>query len=309
MPDSSNHHVWQALSQYALKNPKVTPIRHNENITCRVEDNGHTYVLRIHRPVEGVTFHLLHSEYSPAELMCGELDLLLHLARSAPFPLQTPVPTKSGQKICVLPDNTPACLLTWVNGEPLTQDISPENARALGKLAAQLHRAADGFSGIRPSYSPDLLQRIAPEFLRAKISDSQMQICLNALEAIRLIMTELQRIPTANTLIHADLGLGNILVTPDGFAPIDFSLSGYGSRAQECGMLATNFNDASVQKAIFDSYAQESGVSLDARHLDGFFALSVLLFIASQHTRYENEEWFAQSMSRWCGGCLARVIG
>lgn len=122
-------------------------------------------------------------------------------------------------------------------------------------------------------------------------------------------MTELQRIPSANTLIHADLGLGSLLITPGGFAPIDFSLSGYGGRAQECGMLATNFNDVSVRQAIFDSYAQESGFSLDAHHLDGFFALAVLLFIASQHTRYENEEWFAKSMSRCCNGCLARAIG
>ncbi len=129
MPDFPNSHIQQALSQYALKNPAVTPIRHNENITCRADDNGHTYVLRIRRPIAGASFHLLYSGYKPAELMCGELDLLLHLARSAPFPLQTPVPTKNGQKICVLSDNTPACLLTWINGEPLTQSISLENVR------------------------------------------------------------------------------------------------------------------------------------------------------------------------------------
>lgn len=301
--------VREALSYYHLTNPEVSFIRHSENLTCRIVDGQQAFALRIHSPTEGFSLKIFGNQATACQLMRGETELLLHLHNKATFPVQVPWLTISGDSFCVLADGSPACLLHWINGTVLQAEDGGPYASALGDLAARIHQAAEGFSGTRLSYSHDLVQAMQHELALAgqakHLTVRQAALCRSALDEVDAVMTALDRVPQAKGLIHADLGFSNILHTPDGLAPIDFSLAGYGYKVQECGMLASNYGSSEQRKAVCDGYTATSGTQIDPHHIDVFLAVSILLFIASQHERYHQEEWFGQAMDRWCDTCFA----
>lgn len=226
--------VLEALQYYSFENPVVSFIRHNENITCRITAEGTDYVLRIHAPVDGFSLKLF--EHGAAEnLISGEIALLLHLSKTAPFPVQKPVKNRLGEYMTVLSDGTPAELLQWIDGKTLLGEDIAQCAGELGALAAQINSAAEDFAGERISYSYDLVRRMRAQFMaaeeKAHLTKAQVLVCDEVLAEIERIMDELDGQPKSKCLIHADLSTENILRTPSGLAPIDFSLSGFGYRA------------------------------------------------------------------------------
>lgn len=294
--------VQEALQYYPFGNPGISFIRHNENITCKVTADGADYVLRIHAPVEGFSLKLF--EHGAAkDLISGEIALLRHLSQTAPFPVQNPVKNRLGEYITVLSDGTPAELLRWLDGKTLSEEDIAQCAGELGVLAAQINSAAEGFVGERISYSYDLVRRMKAELMaaeeKAHLTKEQGFVCGGVLAEIERIMAELDEQPKSKCLIHADLSTDNILRTPSGLAPIDFSLSGFGYRAQECGMLAFNYEHEEEQEAVRTAYEAASGITIAPHHMKAFGIFSILAFIAAQHDRYWTEEWFRKSMERW----------
>ncbi len=124
-------------------------------------------------------------------------------------------------------------------------------------------------------------------------------MCRNLLDQIGDIMTVLDARPGTKCLIHADLSEGNLIKTGAGLAPVDFSLSGYGYRAQECGMLAFGFQEEKEREAVRLSYERASGIPIEKRHMNAFGIFSILLFVTLQHDRHWEQEWFQNSMIRW----------
>ncbi|MDW7656903.1 MAG: phosphotransferase [Bacillota bacterium] len=305
--------VREAMAYYDLANPHTEMIRQNENLTCRIIDGNNAYALRIRCPAQGFSLKIFGDQATAYQLMRGETDLLLHLSRTGSFPLQTPVLTKGGDPVCILSDGSPACLLHWLEGETLKAEDGNRCAHALGVLAARIHKAAEGFSGTRLHYSQELIRAMQKEIdvalLASHLTARHASICRGALNEISAVMTCLDGDATSKGLIHADLGFNNVLCTPNGLAPIDFSLSGYGYKAQECGMIASNYSDTGQRQAVYDGYAEISGTVFDPHHTEAFFALSVLLFITSQHERFYRDEWFAPAMDRWCNTCFAPLNG
>lgn len=303
--------VQEALQFYPLKNPEFSFIRHNENITCKVTADNSSYVLRIHDPMEGFSLKLF--EQGPAEpLIRGEIELLLHLSKTAPFPVQKPVANKFGEYISILSCGVPAQLLQWIDGETLAGGDIAQYAEALGTLAAQIHSAAQGFAGERISYSYELVQRMKSELAAAKekshITQEEASVCRAVLTAIEHIMAELDKQPNSKCLIHADLSTENILKTSAGLAPIDFSLSGFGYRAQECGMLAFSYDGEAEREIVRTSYEKASGVEIKPQHMNAFGIFSILAFIAAQHDRYWTESWFQESMKNWTSTLFADLL-
>lgn len=292
----------EALRAYSFEKTEVSFIRHNENITCRAVADGNTYALRIHQPVEGFSLKLFW-QGKEKNLMRGETELLLHLTKTAPFPVQTPVKNRRGEYVTVLSDGTEAQLLSWIDGRTLTGEDLSSCAEELGKLAAQINAAARGFSGERISYSYGLVRRMKSEVMSAgtqgHLTQEEARICGGVLDEIERIMAQLDAQPDSKCLIHADLSTDNILKTPTGLAPIDFSLSGFGYRAQECGMLAYNYDNEKEREAVRASYEAASGVTIRPRHMKAFGIFSILAFIAAQHDRYWKEAWFREAMVRW----------
>ncbi len=71
--------VRRALQSYHFTDPEISFIRHNENITCRVTEDGERYVLRIRNPVEGFSLKLLGGRFS------GGADARRNRASAASF--------------------------------------------------------------------------------------------------------------------------------------------------------------------------------------------------------------------------------
>lgn len=312
--------VREALQAYPCGRVDLHFLRHNENITCRVTTRqGEVYVLRIQAPVPGFSLGL-YEEIPLADRMQGEAELLLHLSQTAPFPVQTPVKNHQGEYVTILSQGIPCEMLRWVHGEPLSQVVERgsahkdrgEYAKELGILAARLHEAAEGFSGTRLAYSHKLVERMGAELLKAceqtHISRDHWSVCRDVLEEVDHIMTELDQCPEAASLIHADLSFDNVLQTSSGLAPIDFSLSGFGYRAQECGMLAANYEDKDLQEQIRKSYEKTGKIAIKQHHMEAFLAFSILLFVTAQHNRFWREKWFQDSMQRWAGGLFDQVL-
>ncbi len=303
--------VEEALKNYDFEKTKISFIRHNENITCKVTADGNDYVLRIHSPMEGFSLKLFEHG-SSEKLIRGETELLLHLSKAALFPVQRPVKNKLGEYITFLSGEVPAQLLQWVEGKTLLgEDITPY-AGELGILAAQIHSASEGFAGERISYSYDLVCGMRSELAVAveknHLTQKQASVCGDVLTEIEHIMTELDRQPNSKSLIHADLGTENIIKTPLGLAPIDFSLSGFGYRAQECGMIAFNYENEEYREVFRTSYEEASGVEIKRHHMKAFGIFSILAFIATQHDRYWTELWFQDSIANWTGTLFVELL-
>ncbi|MDE6128577.1 MAG: phosphotransferase, partial [Lachnospiraceae bacterium] len=269
------------------------------------------YVLLIQAHMEGYSLKLF--EQGLAEpLIHSEIELLLHLSETAPFPVQKPVPNRFGEYISILSCGVPAELLQWVDGETLAGEDIAQYAEELGTLAAQINSAAQGFMGERISYSYSLVQRMKSEFAAAKekshITQEEASVCCAVLTAIEHIMAELDKQPNSKCLIHADLSTENILKTAEGLAPIDFSLSGFGYRAQECGMLAFSYDSEAEREIVRTSYEKASGVEIKRQHMNAFGVFSILAFIAAQHDRYFTESWFQESMKSWTSTLFADLL-
>ena len=309
MTDSDASLVREALAQYGLGTAQAQLLRHNENLTYRIDADAGRYVLRIRKPVPGFSLSTMDADATPLALAQSEAALLAHLSQRSELAVQTPRPTLAGTLTCVLSGGYSACLLSWLDG--VTPDKAQWETMAgdLGEMAARLHRACEGFGGARYRYSHRLISNLQTELTaaheRAHLSAGQLAVCLSALAAIDRIMTRLDGEPRSTALLHADLSPGNVVLMDGGtLAPIDFSLSGYGYRAQECGMLATQFRSRSACEELRLSYERVSGCRIRPEEQDAFAALSVLLFAAAQHNRFAGEAWFQTSLDAWCSGCF-----
>ena len=261
--------------------------------------------------MEGFSLSLLNSSFSDAELMEGEARLLLHLSKTADFPVQAPVLTKDGDLVCTLFGGAPAGLFQWVEGRALAQEEQDLYDLEMGRLSAKICSAAGGFGGKRLSYDRTLVRRMIGELQGAGefFTKEQTGQCVLALEEIDRVMTELDSRGNGLCCIHADLNSGNLLVTPQGLAPIDFSLSGYGYPQQECGMLCSHLNSETAKQQAVEGYEEISGMKIDRHVIDAFCSFSVLLFITCQYPRFLGEEWFQDCMKRWCSELFLPLCG
>ena len=291
--------IREALAAYGMAEAKTELIRHNENLTCKVEHQGSAYVLRIHCPVEGFSTALVAAEKDDRTLFQGETELLRHMAQNGFDGLQQPVANLQGDYVTQLHTGAPAMLLTWVEGRPLTQEEGSKYDKELGSLACRIYRATEGFKGERLAYDSDLTDRMIAEIRLAveqeHIAVAAGDICIRELEAAKAVQQRL----SATRVVHADLSLGNILLTYHGLIHIDFSMSGYGSLAQEVGMLLSCYQDDADIATVLEGVAL-AGETVDAADAELFLAYSVLLFICAQHNRFYAEEWFPEAIKRWC---------
>src|SRR5579863_5453428 len=94
----------QALKSYALHNPQITFLRHNENLTFHVSDHGQgaSYLLRLHFPLnENFKEPFKGMRQQPAAL-ASELLWLEALHRDTPLTVQQPVRNISGSLVTLI---------------------------------------------------------------------------------------------------------------------------------------------------------------------------------------------------------------
>lgn len=259
----------EALQTFGLTQAEF--IQQHENAVYRADNR---YLLRIHRATEG-----LHVDHAPA-LRQAELALLTHLA-DAGMNVQRPI----GE--ATLSDGTQATLLTWLEGHSLTNnELTEDVCRSLGRMVAQLHQAAAGF------HHPDIRRYDAVLYFHmADKLDSILghrEIPRAACEAVAARIGQ-----HADLAIHADLSPSNILLTPAGLAPIDFSLCGLGHPMLDLGILIASLSTPTQMKAVCKGYGIISQPELDAGFAAGLLGCFAL------HPDWPKESWFHERIDRW----------
>lgn len=301
--------VREALAQYALAVDRVELIRHNENRTYRVDGPQGSFLLRIHQPRAGYSLELL-SEPAPAGARVeAELKMLAALADSGVCTVQRPVLTAQGRLTGALQQGTPVSLLSWLPGETMErQSAGPQQMRALGEMVGGLHWALRAWPGAarmpRYRYDGALVDQISQR-LECLAAHGELEACYwsalrGALQTIKRRMEHLDAQAGSFGLVHADLSKSNLILWEGRVAPIDFSLSGFAHAAMDLGGLFAVFVEPEEREALLAGYRDRQGWAPEWGDIEAYFALSVVLYIASHAPEPGERDWFGGALSRWC---------
>lgn len=294
----------EALGMYGMSGASLHFLRHNENAVYRVEDtDGKRYVLRLHISAPNLAF-----DASPRreDWLHAEMAFVQALAAGPGIVVQTPAQTRDGRLVATLADHAVlATMLSWLPGEPLDprSPNAPAQAGAVGRLAASLHAFALANPWLntlaRPRYDAarmrEVAERIRPGEDDGLFSPAACRTLADACDAVGACFAQAFSDPGKFGLIHADLGLGNLLVRPDGMvSPIDFGLCGHAPLLFDIGGLMGTYNDPALRRAALDGYRQDRPQQVeDARLMEAGFLASIFLFMA-MHLRNDHvRAWFS----------------
>ena len=280
-----NRLLTEALHAFSLDGATTIFLRHNENLTYQVDDR---YLLRIHKAADG-----LYVDHHP-NVRKAEFAFLRHLADKK-LHVQHPVAE------AFLPDGTQATLLTWLEGRHYTSDeFTPETLQQLGRMLAQMHQAAQDFQHPHMRrYDADHTQHLATSLhemgTRHALHPEEIAI---ACQAAEVIAKHLGATQDEFIAIHCDLSQSNILQTPIGPAPIDFSLCGFGHPMHDLSVLLGAVRTQAERKAIADGYSTAGG-HINLPLLDAGYTLGLLEALVIHADTWPLEDWFAPRLTRW----------
>lgn len=308
-------YIEEILSHYAFENPKITFIRHGENLVYELVDKEQKYLIRIHKPKEGFSLELHQKYYKIEDYIEGEMNVLAILNKNMTRPIQEPICNKDNKLVTILLNGLPVTVLRWLDGETVaSQDMTEDMAFNIGEMLAEMHevfKRVDGDIDIekvdnlmlhRYYYNQGIIDDLKAMFKtvqsKGHITANQKLVIDKTLETISSIMKELSQIPFSAGIIHADVATSN-LIYDKLISPIDFSLCGYGYYMMDVGGAISNFKEILMRQAVVKGYEKRSKMELDIRAIEAFFVSGVLLFIGTQHEHIHKEEWFEGNMKRW----------
>ncbi len=305
--------VEEVLKEYEFINPKLEFIRHNENITYKVIDDDNTYLLRVHKPIEGFSLGLLQRDSNVSEYIKSEMLLLNYFKNEMNTAIQEPVKNKSGELVSILKDGTCASVLKWLDGDTVGNvPVSSKLGDVIGTMIAKLHMCSKKLENKstyihkikRYNYNQALLSEIDKELnniIKATyIEKEKVMIMKDTLKVINNVMDELDKEEESSGIIHADLSPSNLIFSNYQISPIDFSLSGYGFYYMDLGLMVSNYKDIEIRKSIINAYEEISNRKVPLHYIEAFFAFGVLLFIGCQHEKIHRKDWFDEAINRWC---------
>jgi Ser/Thr protein kinase RdoA (MazF antagonist) len=197
----------------------------SENATYRVEDlsHGRLAALRIHR-----------AGYQPPGAVESELAWLQALRADASIPTAAIIPTIEGSLVARAGDHQ-VVLFEWLAGQPPSPSQLPQRMRALGELAARMHRHSrtwrrpPGFVRFRWDVPACLgpQPRWGPWQAGRGVGPAEREILGRAAAVAIARLARLGTGPEHFGLIHADMRLANLLIDGDRLAIIDFDDCGF----------------------------------------------------------------------------------
>lgn len=218
-----------ALAAWGLEKAQIQLIARRENIVYRVNHQGATYALRLHRP-----------GYQTEAMIRSELAWMQYLG-AAGLTVPAPVPSRSAA-LLEKAAGFSADLLTWLDGQPLGATGTPlaladreGTFAAMGAMMARVHRASDiwdrpsGF--IRKSWDIEGLLGDTPLWDRfwdnPALTPQQRTRTISARDALQ---SDLAARASDFGLIHADMLRENVMINGTILGLIDFDDSGFGYR-------------------------------------------------------------------------------
>lgn len=293
----------QALARYGLEDYRLIFLRHNENLTYKVEAPGHgkAYALRMHEP--------RHSGFGRHgrdwKMVRSELRWMEAVQRDTGLTIPRPLRNLDGQLVTRLDrgDEKPplnCSMLTWLDGKPPAEEgLSFEQAEQLGFLLARLHNhtrqwqlPADFSRPRRDSdYFKGMFQRLGRSVDEGLISRDDYHILGEVIEKVcEMLKAESGNGPFYG-LIHADVINSNLLLHEGELRLLDFSFSCFAPYTYD---LAVCLGDQKreIHKKILESYAQHSPLPENyQREIEGFMLGSLVGSLVFMLPRKETHGW------------------
>ena len=293
----------QALEHYDFNGPTAEFLRHSESMTYKVTDGEKSYVLRIHKPMEGFDVGYMRMGKTQAQQIASEIELLQFLYAKGNLATQAVIPNKHGNTVTLLDDCTPVTVLEWIEGETLSSiEITDEIAKKIGTMIGQLHTDVAGVTiKNRFNYDCALLSRMIEEadnaYIQGHFSEKHTRIMKDTLQYIRDYFVSIDR---DFILVHSDLDKSNLVWSNGRVIPIDFSLSGYCIPEMDLASVFAIFNDKALNPHILNGYQSVCSYVPDDNGIAACFCFGILLFLTSQHSKIAGEPWLNSKMDGWC---------
>jgi Ser/Thr protein kinase RdoA (MazF antagonist) len=324
-----------------LGDARLTLLRHEQNVTYRVDSRGGRYVLRISRPD-------LHG----ADTIGSEMAWLAALAADTPLRIPAPVAASDGTLVVQgthpgVPEPRPCVLLNWLDGRFRNRGLTPDHLGRIGAVMAALHVHADGWpppedfvrprvdtlttaakraslggtaavreSGLIPSLADG---ERATALVRDLVSIADAGVFADALDLVRSTTAVLGARQGTSGLIHGDLHQENVLFDDASVGVIDFDDCGWGFFLYD---LAVPLSEVTLRpaypdmrRALLEAYARRRSLPDDAgTHVDAFIVLRGLQILAwvleSRELPAFRDRWadWAREELDWLGGRTERAM-
>ena len=237
------------LALYDLDAADTKLIRHYDNLIYKIKTEN-SYALRI------------CSLKTTQRQLKNEINWLIALRQDTNLLVPKPVANKQGNFISQLEDRY-CVLFEWLEGEPVSQIMSPEVAKKTGEMMAQLHLHASNYVKYRlntidykgvNSFDRDYFFG-ANSWWQTKAKErlpDDYQSLIPAIEKAKYSIDSLDKSPEQFGIIHSDLHFGNIINNGEDYAIIDFGDCGMGYYLLDIAVTEAEFKDYSnADKLIF----------------------------------------------------------
>lgn len=212
--------------------PSGTPLRKvdfGENATYRIAGPSGDFALRLYRPGRWTDEEILQ-EHALMHQLGEELGV---------FP---PVAGRDGRSLQALPSGTRAALFPWVPGRLCQRRPSPRRYRRIGELLGRMHARLfpHGCSETSRRWDAEGLLFDPLRTARKRWPTEQRPEALlrETDDRIRSLAADWKGLAPPQTLLHADLHLGNVKWTRRGAHPIDFDDCGITTAAYDLAVPA-----------------------------------------------------------------------
>jgi Ser/Thr protein kinase RdoA (MazF antagonist) len=287
------------LKQYGLENAEITVLRDLGNTVLRADWDSSSYSVRFCLP--SVTRERLETE----------LDWLEVLRRDTGLIVPNPVLNASGERITAFEDRL-AVAFRWVGGELVSEHMSPQAAREIGRLTAKLHHHARTY---RPKNAAptsfDLAWLNGPRSWWMTQAKDDLPDDYASLEpCIAFCASVMEKIGTSSQhfgLIHSDLNFGNILVHDGQYRVIDFEACGMGYYLMDLGVTEIEFldyeNGLELVESFRSAYSVVGRTKLEPSELAAFRIAGCVVYLEwlftnpNERVRTEKMRWVPRTLT------------
>lgn len=295
--------IEEAVSYYNFSVCDSEFIRHNENMTYKVKKNDKSYLMRIHKPIQGFNLDLIRMNESHLNQIEDEIKLLEYITYNSDLGTQKVIKNRNGQSVTKLKDGTPVTVLEWIEATTLEKLVmTNEIALNVGIMLGKLHRSVRSLNlAHRYQYNEILISEMLNECAKAyenkHFNEEQTRIVNSTLYYIRDYFLQHQE---SLVLVHSDLGKSNMLFDNKKVIPIDLSLSGYSVPEMDLASVYCHINDETLNAEILKGYRSAIDNNINEEAIKICICFQILLFVICQHNIVATKPWFSDKLNEWC---------
>jgi Ser/Thr protein kinase RdoA (MazF antagonist) len=244
----------KALQFFPLQIKEISLINNEYNATFKVETNeGKQFALRIN----------VNSPRSVANLE-AEIAWVNFLTTDARVKVPHPIASSKGDYFVTFPHGDKGselkCVLySWLEGEELGDEPTPEQIRSLGAAMATLHLSSKDFELPADAALPDFKDPMweTEDFLLSAKSVLDLDARALVAQALEVIKSEIDALyrEQAQQIIHADLHGWNVMWHNGEISVFDFDDCGFGLPIQDLATAIYYLDTPEQDAALKEGYA------------------------------------------------------